>query len=94
VTGRQVVKNDDEAEYAAARAKVGTPEYEVVRHQHPGIERKLSEFVRRHGGRYARYRGRERVGIQYFLTGLMINIKRMVRLLTCSAPSLARSAGR
>ncbi len=89
MTGRQVVKNDYEAEYAAARAKVGTPEYAAVRRQHPRIEGKLSEFVRRHGGRYARYRGREPVGIQYFLTGLVINIKRIVRLLTSSAPSVA-----
>jgi len=90
---RQVDKNDYEAEYAAARAKVDTPEYAAVRHQHPGIERKLSEFVRRHGGRYARYRGRERVGIQYYLTGLVINIKRMVRLLRPTPPSAACSVG-
>jgi transposase len=89
VTGRQVVKNDYEAEYSAARAKVATPEYKWVRRQHPGIERKLSEFVRRHGGRTARYRGRERVGIQYFLTGAVINIKRIVRLLTSPLPSLS-----
>jgi len=94
VTGRQVVKNDYEAEYSAARAKVDTPEYKWVRHLHPSIERKLSEFVRRHGGRYARYRGRERVGIQYFLTGVVINIKRIVRLLTSSTPSVAFWASR
>lgn len=92
VTGRQVVKNDYEAEYRAARAKVGTPTYEAVRHQHPSIERKLSEFVRRHGGRFARYRGLGRVDIQYVLTGIVINIKRMVRLLRSPAPSLASQA--
>jgi hypothetical protein len=92
VTGRQVVKNDYEAEYAGARAQVGTPEYRAVRHEHPGIERKLSEFVRRHGGRSARYRGRAPVGIQYFLTGIVIHIKRIVRLLTSPAPSVACQA--
>jgi transposase len=89
VTGRSVVKNDYEAEYARARAKVGTPDYESVRRQHPGIERKLSEFVRRHGGRYARYRGRSPVKIQYLLTGLVINVKRIVHLLSAPVPSVA-----
>jgi transposase len=89
VTGRSVVKNDYEAEYARARAKVGTPDYESVRRQHRRIERKLSEFVRRHGGRYARYRGRSPVKIQYLLTGLVINVKRIVRLLTSPVPCVA-----
>jgi transposase len=94
VTGRQVVKNDYEAEYSAARAKVDTPDYVLVRREHPAIERKLSEFVRRHGGRYARYRGRGSVRIQYLLTGLVINIKRLVRLVTSLEPSVACSAAK
>jgi hypothetical protein len=79
-TGRQVVINDYAAEYAAARQKAQTPLYRAVRRAHLAIERKLAEIVRRHDGRRARYRGRARSRIQYLLTGLVVNVKRMVRL--------------
>jgi transposase len=79
--GRIVVVNDYAAEYAAARQKVTTSGYRQVRREHPAIERKLAEVVRQHDGRRARYRGRLRLSIQYLLTGLVINVKRMVRLL-------------
>jgi transposase len=80
-TGRLVVINDYAAEYAAARQKAETPVYREVRREHPAIERKLAEIVRRHAGRRARYRGRARSRIQDLLTGLVVNVKRMVRLL-------------
>ncbi len=80
--GRMVLKNDYEAEYAAAREKAQTPEYQAVREQHPRIERKWAEMVRRHDVRHARYRGRLRVKIQALLTALVVNIKRIVHLLT------------
>ena len=79
--GRIVVVNDYAAEYAAARQKATTPGYRQVRHEHRAIERKLAEVVRQHDGRRARYRGRVRNRIQYLLTGLVVNVKRMVRLL-------------
>jgi transposase len=79
--GRIVVVNDYAAEYTAARQKVTTPSYQQVRREHRAIERKLAEVVRQHDGRRARYRGRARIRIQYLLTGLVINVKRMVRLL-------------
>ena len=78
---RIVVVNDYAAEYTAARQKVATPGYQQVRREHRAIERKLAEVVRQHNGRQARYRGRLRSRIQYLLIGLVINIKRMVRLL-------------
>lgn len=78
---RVVVKNDYEAEYAAAQAKTQTPEYAEVRRRHPAIERKLSELVRRHDARHARYRGQPRVLYQSVLTSLVVNLKRLVRLL-------------
>jgi hypothetical protein len=78
---RTVIKNDYEAEYAAAQAKAQTSEYAEVRKQHPAIERKLAELVCRHDMRHARYRGRLRVWYQGLLTGLVVNLKRIVRLL-------------
>jgi transposase len=88
--GRSVTKNDYEAEYAAAQAKAQTPAYAKVRRQHPAIERKLSELVRRHEARRARYRGRLRVLYQGLATCLVVNMKRMVRLLC--APLQPRTA--
>jgi len=78
--GRVVVKNDYQAEYAAARQKAQTPEYAQVRQRHPAIERKLAELVRVHRMRWARYRKQGRVRIQALLTALVVNIKRMVHL--------------
>jgi IS5 family transposase len=79
--GRTVTKNDYEREYAAAQAKARTPAYAEVRRQHPAIERKLAELVRRHDMRHARYRGRLRVLYQGLVTCLVVNLKRIVRLL-------------
>ena len=78
---RSVCKNDYEAEYRAAQAKAKTPEYAATRKEHPAIERKLSELVQRHGMRHAHYRGLAKVLMQGLLTGLVVNLKRMVRLL-------------
>jgi hypothetical protein len=80
-TGRRVIMNDYEAEYAAARAQATTPGYAAVRQQHPRVERKLADIVRYPGGRRSRYRGQGRVQVQYLLTGLVVNVKRMVKLL-------------
>jgi hypothetical protein len=77
---RSVIKNDYEAEYKAAQAKSQTPEYAEVRKKHPAIERKLSELVRRHDLRHARYRGLSKVLRQALLTGVAVNVKRMVKL--------------
>jgi hypothetical protein len=45
------------------------------------VERKFAEIVQFHGGRRARYRGHWRVAIQYLLIAMVVNIKRMIRLL-------------
>jgi hypothetical protein len=78
---RSVVKNNYEAFYRAAQAKAKTPAYASVRKEHPAIERKLAELVRWHDMRRTRYRGRRRVLRQGILTALVVNLKRMVRLL-------------
>jgi transposase len=95
-SGRTVSKNDYDALYQAARAKAQTAEYAQARRQHRRIERKLADLVRWHGARRARYRGRAKVRMQVLLTGMVVNIKRWVRLVAGreeivragSAPSL------
>ena len=79
---RTIVKNDYEAEYKAAQVKAQTPEYAKVRKEHPAIERKLSELVNRHDLRNARYRGLSKVLRQALLTGVAVNLKRIVKLRT------------
>ena len=80
-TGRRVIKHDDQAEYDAARARATTPDSTGGRQQHPRVERQLADIVRDHGGRRRRYRGQWRVPVQSLLTGLVVNVKRMVKLL-------------
>ena len=79
--GRTVIKSDYEAQYQRARQRAQTAAYHAVRREHPRIERKLAELVRWHAGRRVRYRGRLKVKIQYVLTALVVNCKRMVKLL-------------
>ena len=79
--GRRVLKNDYEADYQQARAKAQTAAYQEVRRQHPAIERKLSELVRHHGARHARYRRQGRVLVHGLLTALVVNVKRIVHFL-------------
>jgi transposase len=87
--GRTVFKSDYEADLRAARAKAQTPEYVAVRREHPAIERKLAEMVRRHGARQARYWGQKRVLLQQLVTGWVVNIKRVVHMLGALAASQA-----
>ena len=83
--GRHVNKNDYEAEYQAAREFAQTEAYRQVRQQHPKIERKLAEIIRYHHGRRTRFRGSWQVAIQYLMTTLVVNLKRMVKLLRSPA---------
>ena len=64
-----------------------------MRRQHPRVERKLADIVRYHGGRHCRYWGQGRVKVQYLLTGLVVNVKRMVKLLCPAGPSCALPTG-
>ena len=80
--GRRVKMNDFAAQYSAARQRATTDEYKKIRTEHPAIERKLNELVRWHNGRRVRYRGRLRVRAQYLLLAVVVNCKRIVRLLS------------
>lgn len=86
--GRTVIKNEYEAEYQRMRAKAQTPQYGAVRREHPRIERKLSELIRRHGARRARYRGREKVLCGQLMAAIAANVKRIASLLRAPTPVL------
>ena len=85
--GRTVVKNDYQAEYDKVKAKAKTPAYQQTRRVHPKIERKLNDMARHHRCRRACYRGRPKVLVQVLLTALVVNVKRIVKLLAWSAPT-------
>lgn len=87
--GRRVIKNEYDGEYQRMRAKAQTSEYAAVRKEHPKIERKLSELVRRHGARRARYRGRWKVLCGQLMVAAATNIKRIVHLLRARTLHLA-----
>jgi transposase len=91
--GRVVTKSHYEKEYQAARAQAQTAAYREVRREHPAIERKLGEMVRWHLGRWARYRGQGMVLLQGLLTGLVVNVKRMVSLVAGGGTVRAGLAG-
>ncbi len=79
--GRSVSKSLYEAEYEQARERAKTPGYAEVRRKHPAIERKLNELARHGRGRRARYWGRAKLCIQQCMTCLVVNVKRISRLL-------------
>jgi transposase len=79
--GRTVYKSDFAAQYRAAQQRATTDEFKQIRKEHPAIERKLNELVRWHDGRQVRYRGRLRVKVQYLMLAVVVNCKRIVRLL-------------
>jgi hypothetical protein len=91
--GRSVIKNEYQSVYDAARARATTARYADVRRLPPRVERKLADIVRYHGGRRCRYWGHWRVKSQYLLTGLVVNIKRMVKLLGPAGVSCALTTG-
>jgi transposase len=80
-SGRQVEKNYYEADYQVARQRANTERYREVKKLHPRIERKFADIVQNHSGRRARYRGIKKIKIQFLITAMTVNIKRMVKLL-------------
>jgi len=90
-TGRTVIKNEYEDQYRRMRAKAQTAEYAAARREHPKIERKLSELVRRHGARRSRYRGLPKELCGQLLRAMAANIKRISHLLC--APRLTIEEG-
>lgn len=85
---RRVSKNDFQKQYHDAQQRATTTLYKQIRQEHPAIERKLNELVRWHDGRRARYRGRLRVKVQFLVLAVVVNCKRIVRLLNAAPNAL------
>ena len=59
-----------------------TPQYQAGTKERYKIERKFGEGKTNHGLRRCRYVGRARYAIQAYLTVIVLNLKRMVKLVT------------
>lgn len=72
---------------------VGTEEYQRGRRERYKIERKFGEAKLRHGLGRCRYIGLEKYGVQAYLTAIVLNLKRMVKLISgvgFNCPSYSR----
>jgi transposase len=58
-----------------------TEQFKAYMKLRPPIEGKLSELTRYHGLRRARYRGLNKVGLQFYFTAAAVNIKRWIKIL-------------
>ena len=61
---------------------VETPQYKQGLKERYKIERKFGEAKQGHGFGRCRYVGKVRFAVQAFFTAIMLNLKRMVKLLT------------
>jgi hypothetical protein len=92
--GRSIQINKDERVLAEERERQKSPEwrrnYKATR---PKVERKLAHLTRRrHGGRRARMRGRERVAQDFTMLCAAVNLQRLAQLGLCSVVALATAA--
>ena len=62
-------------------ALIETPQYQQGKKERFKIERKFGEAKQTHGLARCRYLGKMRFGVQAFLTAMMLNLKRMVKLI-------------
>lgn len=70
-----------QGEIAERRAEQQSESFRERMKQRAGVEGTISELVRGHGARRARYRGWAKVRLQHLLTGAAVNLKRLARAL-------------
>ena len=63
--------------------------YSEALKERKAIERKFGEAKKWHGLRRARYRGKWRVAIQVFMTFIVINVKKMIKLMKKGAEQIS-----
>ena len=77
---RSLVVGAHHAALQARRAEMKTDAFTGLMKRRAAIEGTISELVRGHGLRRARYRGLKKVALQNWLTGAACNVKRWLRL--------------
>jgi transposase len=76
-SGRSLEISPYYAELTARRREAQTAAFKEEMKNRPAIEGTLSELVRKHGLRRARYRGKAKVRLQHLFTGAAVNLKRL-----------------
>jgi transposase len=77
-SGRSLEIHPYYQEITARRQEAQTAAFKEDMKHRPAIEGTLSEMVRRHGFRRARYRGKDKVRLQHLFTGAAVNLKRLI----------------
>ncbi len=80
--GRSLTLHPYRAALLARRQEAKTPQFQERLHLRAGIESTISEAVRGHNLRHARYRGQVKVRLQAYFTAAAMNLKRAIRWLT------------
>jgi len=76
--GRSLTLNPYRAALEARRAEANTKAFQERLHLRAGIEATISELVRKHGLRDARYRGQAKIRLQAYFTAVAVNLKRLI----------------
>jgi hypothetical protein len=77
--GRSLTLHPYRALLAQRRAEAQTEDFKNRLHLRAGIEGTLSELVRGHRLRWARYRGQAKLRLQTYFTAIAVNLKRVTR---------------
>ncbi|MBM4429970.1 MAG: IS1182 family transposase [Chloroflexi bacterium] len=80
--GRSLTLHPYRAVLQARRAEAQTEAFREQLHLRAGVEATLSELIRRHHMRHARYRGKAKLGLQAYFTATAVNLKRALRWLS------------
>lgn len=80
-SGRSLEIHPHCAEIRARRDEMQTQDFKQEMKHRSAIEGTLSELVRKHGLRRARYRGKAKVRLQHLFTGAAVNLKRLSKAL-------------
>ena len=90
--GRSLTLHPYRTALAARRAQAKTEAFRERLHLRAGIEGTISELVRAHGLRRARYRRLAKLRLQAYFTAIAINLKRLIRWWTRPQPALDHPA--
>lgn len=76
-SGRSLELHPYYLEITARRQMMQTDAFKEEMKHRPAIEGTLSEMIRKHGFRRARYRGKAKVRLQHLFTAAAVNLKRL-----------------
>lgn len=91
--GRSLKLKPSHVQVQARRQAQKTPAFKELYRHRAGIEASLSNAVRRHGARRARYRGTPKINLQHLFLASAINLKRAAAWLIGRRPRTQRQPG-